>query len=275
MPTRIWQVDAFTDRPFAGNPAAVVPLERPAPEHWMRALAAEMNLSETAFLWPEKGAWRLRWFTPEAEVNLCGHATLASAHVLWQSGRLGSGSEALFETKSGRLVARRAESGAIEMDFPARPPVAVEPVAGLAEALGLAAAGTPALEYGKSADDYLVLLADEWAVRALAPDFAALALLPVRGLVATARADSGRDFDFVSRFFAPAVGVPEDPVTGSSHCTLAVFWSERLGKTELVGYQASRRTGRVRVRRVGDRVLLGGEAVTIFTGELASEADDA
>jgi predicted PhzF superfamily epimerase YddE/YHI9 len=266
MTLTIYQVDAFTERPFAGNPAAVVPLERPAPEPWMRDLAAEMNLSETAFLWPDGEAWRLRWFTPAAEVRLCGHATLASAHVLWETGRLGPAAPARFETLSGRLAARRGEDG-IELDFPARPGEPVVPVPGLAAALGASPSS-----YARSADDYLVELADEWAVRALAPDFAALGALEVRGVIATAAADPGRDFDFVSRFFAPAVGVPEDPVTGSSHCTLAPFWSARLGRAELTGLQVSRRGGRVRTRLAGERVVLSGRAVTVFTGALAPAA---
>ncbi|MBP1641660.1 MAG: oxidoreductase [Acidobacteria bacterium] len=266
MTLTIYQVDAFTERPFAGNPAAVVPLERPAAEPWMRDLAAEMNLSETAFLWPEGEAWRLRWFTPEAEVRLCGHATLASSHVLWETGRLAPAAPARFDTLSGRLVARRLGE-AIEMDFPARSATPVAALPGLAEALGAQPLAT-----ARSAEDVLVELADEWTVRALAPDFAALRALDVRGVIATAAADPGRDFDFVSRFFAPAVGVPEDPVTGSSHCTLAPFWSARLGRAELTGLQVSRRGGRVRTRLAGERVQLGGRAVTVFAGALSEAA---
>jgi predicted PhzF superfamily epimerase YddE/YHI9 len=266
MAIPVFQVDAFSTRPFTGNPAAVVPLERPADEAWMRDVAAEMNLSETAFLWPEGDAWRLRWFTPAAEVRLCGHATLASAHVLWKTGRLDAGSPARFETLSGRLVARAVGDG-IELDFPARVAQRVDPVAGLAEALG-----ARATFFGRSVDDYLVVLAGEEEVRALAPDFAALAALPVRGVIATAPAAPGRDFDFVSRFFAPAVGVAEDPVTGSAHCTLAPYWAERLGRASLVGFQVSRRGGRVGVRLEGERVVLSGAAVTVFAGELAAAA---
>ena len=266
MGIRFWQVDAFAERPFAGNPAAVVPLERPAPEPWMRSLAAEMNLSETAFLWPEDGALRLRWFTPEAEIRLCGHATLASAHVLWQTGCLAAGAPARFETLSGRLTAHR-DGESIRLDFPAHRLVPVAAPAGLEAALG-----APIRETLKASDDYLVRVADEWAVRALTPEFGVLAKLGVRGVIVTAPADAGRDFDFVSRFFAPGVGVDEDPVTGSAHCALSPYWSAQLGRNELVGYQASRRGGRVGVRLVGDRVHLLGRAVTVFAGELSDAA---
>ena len=266
MSVPIYQVDAFTERPFAGNPAAVVLLGAAAAAEWMQAVAAEMNLSETAFLWPEGEAWRLRWFTPAAEVDLCGHATLASAHVLWESGRLAPVEPARFETRSGRLVARRAGDG-IELDFPARPARPLPPVPGLAAALG-----AEPVEVAASVDDYLVVLADADAVRALAPDLAALARLPARGVIVTAPAEAGRPCDFVSRFFAPAVGVPEDPVTGSAHCTLAVYWAERLGRSALTGWQLSRRGGRVDVRLAGDRVVIGGRAVTILVGELAAAA---
>ncbi len=266
MSISVFQVDAFTERPFAGNPAAVVPLAGPAAETWMREVAAEMNLSETAFLWPEGDLWRLRWFTPAAEVRLCGHATLASAHVLWETGRVAPDAPARFETLSGRLTARRA-GGRIEMDFPARPAREVDPIAGLAEALGAR------VEWlGRSADDFLVLLASAAEVGALTPDFRALGELPVRGVIVTAVADPTSGRDFVSRFFAPSVGVPEDPVTGSAHCTLAPFWASRLGRDALVGFQASRRGGRVEVRCEGERVILGGVAVTVLAGELARAA---
>ncbi len=270
MATRIWQVDAFTGETFSGNPAGVVPLERPAPETWMRAFAAEMNLSETAFLFPQAGSWRLRWFTPAAEVRLCGHATLAAAHVLWESGLAPAGEPARFATLSGELTAHRRGSGAIELDFPARPSAPAAPPPELAAALG----ASP--EAWRSVDeDGLALFADEWAVRALSPDFAALAGLPVRGVMATAPADAGRDFDFVSRFFAPSIGVPEDPVTGSAHCALAVYWAERLGRETLTGFQVSRRGGRVGVHLAGDRVHLTGHAVTVFTATLADPAEPA
>lgn len=270
MATRIWQVDAFATEAFTGNPAAVVPLERPAPERWMRAFAAEMNLSETAFLWPEAEAWRLRWFTPEAEVRLCGHATLASAHVLWESGLAPAGEPVRFATLSGELTAHRRADGAIELDFPARPSQPAAPPPGLAAALG-----APVAEWHVCDEDGLARLADEWAVRALSPDFAALAQLPVRGVLVTAPADAGRDFDFVSRFFAPSIGVPEDPVTGSAHCALAVYWSPRLGRPTLTGYQASPRGGHVGVTLTPDRVLLTGTALTLLTATLTEPAEPA
>jgi PhzF family phenazine biosynthesis protein len=228
----------------------------------MQRVALEMNLSETAFLHPaEEGGWNLRWFTPAAEVELCGHATLASAHVLWESGRLAPGETARFHTRSGLLTAEQ-QDGAIELDFPARSAEAVEPPPGLAEALGL----TP-VYVGKSRYDYLLEAPSEDAVRNAQPDFGRLRTLPVRGVILTARAVEG-PYDFVSRFFAPGVGVDEDPVTGSAHCTLTPFWAARLGKTEMLAWQASPRGGAVRVRLEGDRVKLGGQAVTVLRGQL-------
>ncbi|HEX5726747.1 MAG TPA: PhzF family phenazine biosynthesis protein, partial [Longimicrobiaceae bacterium] len=222
MPQPIVQVDAFTDRPFAGNPAGVCVLDAPADERWMQAVAAEMNVSETAFLHPEEGGWRLRWFAPQVEIDLCGHATLASAHVLWQEGRLGAGEEARFHTRSGVLTCRRREDGWIEMDFPATPPQPDPGPPGLGEALGAAP-----VQVGKSRFDYLVEVGSEAEVRALAPDLAALRALRTRGVIVTARAETD-GFDFVSRFFAPGVGIDEDPVTGSAHCTLAPYWADKL-----------------------------------------------
>jgi PhzF family phenazine biosynthesis protein len=257
----IYTVDAFTDRPFAGNPAAVCLLEAPAAEGWMQQVAAEMNLSETAFLVPAGGGWRLRWFTPKVEVELCGHATLASAHVLWETGRLAPGQTARFQTLSGELTAVR-RGDAIDLDFPAKPPTACDPPPEL-----LAALGARAQFVGQNRMDFFVQLPSESAVRGLRPDFARLAQLPVRGVIVTARSDDPH-YDFVSRFFAPAAGVPEDPVTGSAHCCLGPFWAELLGKTELLGYQASARGGVVRVGVAGERVRLGGLAVTVVRGEL-------
>ncbi len=262
MGIRVVQVDAFTDRPFSGNPAAVVVLEKPGDATWMQNVALEMNLAETAFLVRRKDeAFDLRWFTPAVEVDLCGHATLASAHVLWEEGQLKPGVQARFQTKSGLLTADRRE-GSIVLDFPATPEQRTETPAGLFEALG--ARG----EYvGKSAFDYLVEVDSEATVRALRPDFGALGAIPARGIIVTARATSP-GFDFISRFFAPAAGINEDPVTGSAHCTLGPFWSARLGKTSFVAYQASPRGGVVEVEVAGDRVLLGGRAVTVLRGEL-------
>jgi PhzF family phenazine biosynthesis protein len=258
----IYIVDAFTDRPFAGNPAAVCPLAAPRAESWMRSLAAEMNLSETAFLEPRDGSFGLRWFTPGAEVDLCGHATLASAHVLWESGRLAPHEEARFETRSGRLTVRRVGE-LMEMDFPERRESAHERLPELESALG----ASPEY-FGKNAYDYFAVFASPAEVRALDPDFRALRALPVRGVIVTAPGEIGGGFDFVSRFFAPGVGVDEDPVTGSAHCCLGPYWADRLGRRELVGYQASKRGGVVRVRVEGDRVFLGGRAVTVVAGEL-------
>ena len=261
MSLEVFQVDAFADRPYVGNPAAVVPLTGPRDEEWMRAVAREMNLSETAFLYPEGDAYRLRWFTPAVEIELCGHATLATAHVLWETGRLAPGATARFQTLSGLLTAERNGEW-IELDFPVNPASPVDPQAGLAEALG--AAPTYA---GKSRFDYLLELATPGEVRALAPDFSRLRTLPVRGVIVTARGD-GAPYDFVSRFFAPGSGIDEDPVTGSAHCTLTPFWAERLGKHEMLAYQASARGGILRVRLAGDRVKLGGQAVTVLAGTL-------
>ncbi len=257
----IVQVDAFTDRPFAGNPAAVCLLSAPADPAWMQHVAQEMNLAETAFLVPRADGYDLRWFTPATEVDLCGHATLASAHVLWEDRHLGAGEEARFHTRSGVLRASRAPD-LIWLDFPATPPQPVDGFPELERALG-----RPARYIGRTAFDYLVELDSDSVVRELTPDLMALSRLSSRGIIVTA-ASSTRDYDFVSRFFAPAAGVPEDPVTGSAHCGLGPFWAARLGKNELIGYQASERGGRVTVRVDGDRVRLGGQAVTVLRGEL-------
>jgi PhzF family phenazine biosynthesis protein len=227
----------------------------------MQAVAREMNLSETAFLHAQDGGFALRWFTPAVEVALCGHATVASAHVLWTEGHLDRDRQARFHTKSGLLTADRRGDW-IELDFPANPAAPAAAPAGLAAALGV-----EPKHVGKSRFDYLVEVDADATVRTLAPDHAALARLPVRGVMVTSRADTP-GFDFVSRFFAPGSGIPEDPATGSSHCTLGPFWAERLGKREFVAYQASARGGVVRVRLEGDRVKLGGQAVTVLRGEL-------
>jgi PhzF family phenazine biosynthesis protein len=261
MGIAITQVDAFTDRPFAGNPAAVCILARAPEERWMRDVAREMNLSETAFLVPRDGGYDLRWFTPAVEVDLCGHATLASAHVLWEEGHLPAAAEARFHTRSGLLLARR-NGDWIEMDFPAKAEEPADAPANLAPALGV-----KPVYVGRNQFDYLVEVDSAETVRGIQPDHTALRKLPVRGIIVTARSDAP-EFDFISRFFAPGAGVDEDPVTGSSHTCLAPYWSKRLGQTEMIAYQASARGGVVKVRCRGGRVDLGGQAVTVLRGEL-------
>ncbi len=261
MTLRISQIDAFTDTPYAGNPAAVCLLPGARDDAWMQAVARELNLAETAFLLPRGDGFSLRWFTPTVEVDLCGHATLASAHLLWEDGHLDRGVPARFHTRSGLLTAAR-DGDWIVLDFPATPAAPCEPPPELLQALG-----ARALAVGRTRFDYLVELESETALRALRPDLAALARLSGRGVIVTSPSERP-EFDFVSRFFAPAAGVPEDPVTGSAHCALGPYWASRLGKDSLVGYQASARGGVVRVRTAGERVLLGGRAVTVLRGEL-------
>jgi PhzF family phenazine biosynthesis protein len=258
---RTLEIDAFTDRPFAGNPAAVCLLDEDRPADWMQAVAAEMNLSETAFVRPEGDGYGLRWFTPAIEVDLCGHATLAAAHALWSQGIVAPDQPIRFHTRSGVLTCT-TDGKLIELDFPATPAEAAEPPAGLLEALGV----TPAF-VGRSKFDKFVLVDSEQVVRSLRPDFMRLREVPMRGVIVTSLSADPR-FDFVSRYFAPAAGIDEDPVTGSAHCCLGPFWSARLGKTELTAYQASTRGGVVRVRIRSDRVVLGGQAVTVLRGEL-------
>lgn len=259
---RFSQIDAFTDRPFSGNPAAVFLLSRAGDPTWMQQVAAEMNLAETAFLVPRGDGFDLRWFTPAAEVDLCGHATLASAHLLWEEGHLRPAESATFHTRSGILSAER-QGDMIWLDFPATPVRPATMVADLERAI------PRAIKYlGKTTFDYVVELESEADVRSLQPNLALLGRLPVRGIVVTARAGNGGRHHFVSRFFAPAVGIPEDPVTGSAHCGLAPFWAARLGTNEMSGYQASPRGGTVLVRVNGERVHLGGTAVTVVRGEL-------
>jgi len=257
----LYIVDAFTDQPFAGNPAAVCILERPADEQWMKLVAREMNLSETAFLHPIDGGFSLRWLTPSAEVTLCGHATLASAFVLWNTGVLPFHQRASFHTLSGWLTCHR-EDDWIVMDFPARATKECELPDGLAEALG----ANPQF-IGNNGLDYLVEVADEATLHAIRPNFSALSALPVRGVICTCRS-AAPTFDFVSRFFAPAVGVHEDPVTGSAHCALGPYWKEKLGKSEFNAFQASARGGLVKLRVEGDRVQLRGQAVLISRVDL-------
>ncbi len=262
MTQTIYQVDSFTDAPFAGNPAGVCVLPEPRDDRWMQNVAKEMNLSETAFLLKQDDGYSLRWFTPAVEVDLCGHATLASAHILWEMGALAADRQAHFHTRSGLLTADRRAAGWIEMDFPAKPEERTDAPAGLAEALGV-----EPVYVGQSQFDLLVEVESEAVVRSMQPNFTLLEKIPARGVIVTSLAASG-DFDFVSRFFAPRVGVNEDPVTGSAHCCLSPFWSKRLGRNELVGYQASARGGVVRVRLDGERVHIGGQAITVLRCEL-------
>ncbi len=262
METAYFVVDAFTDRPFAGNPAAVVLLTAPREPEWMLAIAREMNLSETAFVIPRRGGeYDLRWFTPAIEVPLCGHATLATAHALWSEARLESAPVLRFHTLSGALEARR-DGDWIELDLPAIPAAEREASTELAAALG-----ARPVRAGKSDQDWLAEFASEAEVRALRPDFAAVRAFGGQGVIATARSSDDR-FDFVSRYFAPAVGIDEDPVTGAAHCTLAPWWTARLGRARLVGFQASRRGGTVRVEQRGERVAVAGRGVTVANGLL-------
>jgi PhzF family phenazine biosynthesis protein len=259
---KLWQVDAFTDRVFGGNPAAVCWLESEADPAWMQAVAAEMNLAETAFVRRLGGGLHeLRWFTPTVEVDLCGHATLATAHAVWEAGLAPTGEPLRFSTRSGVLTCAR-DGTWIELDFPATPPSPADPPDAL-----LAALGVQPRYMGRSRFDYLVVLDSEAAVRAVRPEFRRLGEVPTRGVIVTARSDDSQ-YDFVSRFFAPAVGVDEDPVCGSAHCCLAPYWSELLGRRELQARQISARGGVLRLRNNGDRVALGGQAVTVLRGEL-------
>ena len=252
----IYQVDAFANRVFGGNPAAVVPLERWLPDAAMQSIAAENNLAETAFLVPDKDAWGLRWFTPTVEVNLCGHATLASAWVVFEHLRKGE-SEVHFDTKSGRLTVKR-EGDLLVMDFPSYPPKPGDLPAGLAKALG-----AEPKHYLKGLDP-MAVFESVAQVHALRPDMTALAALDLFAVIATASGEG--DCDFVSRFFAPAQGIPEDPVTGRAHCTLTPYWAKRLGKTEMRAKQISARGGELVVRDLGARVALAGHAVPYLEG---------
>ena len=267
MSVPLYQVDAFATTLFAGNPAAVCMLPEPRDADWMQRVAGEMNLSETAFLRPQpEGSYRLRWFTPTHEVDLCGHATLASAHVLWTEGVTSTEAPIHFETASGRLTARR-EDGWIQLDFPADPVEPTESPGALLEGLD----GASPEDVGWSGRDYLLRLRTAEAVRSLTPNLSAFERLDgARGVIVTAAADTD-DVDFVSRFFAPRVGVPEDPVTGSAHCALGPYWAGRTGRTSLVGRQVSERGGTVRVHLDGpdaERVTLAGQATTVVRGRL-------
>lgn len=261
MSIPIYQVDAFTNKPFRGNPAAVCILSVPGGDAWMQKVAQEMNLSETAFLVRQADGFNLRWFTPIVEVELCGHATLASAHILWEAGILSSNEQARFHTLSGLLTAE-LNAEWIELNFPATPPLAVSPPQELISALGVEPVYT-----GKNQFDYLIEVGNEESVRNLQPDFKQLKALGVRGVMVTSEAD-GEEYDFISRFFAPGAGIDEDPVTGSAHSCLGPYWADRLSKGEMVAYQASARGGILRVRVEGERVCLGGQAITLMRGEL-------
>ncbi len=265
MPIPMTVVDAFTSRPFAGNPAGVCILEAERDKAWMQLVAREMAHAETAFMLLRPDHVALRWFTPAAEVDLCGHATLGSAHVLWETRRLSDTVPIRFRTRSGDLIATR-DGDWIALDFPALRGEWADIPPGVEDALG-----APVKSAVKSRFDLLVELKNETAVRDLKPDLGLLARLPYRGVIVTAPAAKDDEYDFVSRFFAPQVGVPEDSVTGSAHCALAPFWGERLGQTKMVGYQASPRGGTVRVEVRGDRVILGGQAVTTFRGTLDAD----
>jgi PhzF family phenazine biosynthesis protein len=261
----LFQVDAFTDVPFKGNPAAVCIPDKPKNEHWMMQVASEMNLSETAFLLPDNSNFNLRWFTPQKEVSLCGHATLASAHILWEEGYVRDNQDIHFNTMSGPLIAKK-KAKSIQLDFPARLVELVESNLDINKALGATPTCTSRYTSPKGII-YLLEFENENYVRELKPDFVCLRLTDARAVIATAKADSD-DHDFVSRYFAPAVGINEDPVTGSSHCYLAPYWSAKLAKPNLIGFQVSQRTGYVQCQHDGDRVYLEGKAVTIFKTEL-------
>jgi PhzF family phenazine biosynthesis protein len=257
MAQEIFQVDAFADKPFAGNPAAVCVLPEAADEAWMQDVANEMNLSETAFLVEHEDGYNLRWFTPRAEVDLCGHATLASAHILWEEGLLPTDAPARFFTRSGLLSAVRKGSW-IELDFPAEP---AEPTA-IPETL-FRAIGVDAPYVGKNRFDFLIEVDTAETVRKITPDFTLLSAIAARGFMITSRSDSSA-YDFISRFFAPALGVNEDPVTGSAHCCLGPYWAKKLGKEALTAFQASARGGVVKVRIGDGRVYLEGQAITVM-----------
>ena len=267
MPLMVTTVDAFAGQPFSGNPAAVCLLPRPASAAWMQHVAREMNLSETAFLVRrDDDAYDLRWFTPAVEVDLCGHATLASAHVLWESGCLAAGSRAVFHTRSGKLSANQRD-GWIEMDFPAEPDQPTAAPAALAAGLN-----ADPVYVGRNRFDYLVEVKSEAALRSLAPDARRLSEIDTRGIIVTALADA-HGFDFVSRFFAPGTGIVEDPVTGSAHCCLGPYWQRRLGRADFTAWQASERGGLVKVTVRDERVTLSGKAVTVLRGELVAGPD--
>ena len=261
MSIKIYQVDAFANEPFTGNPACVCLMEDERPDAWLQSVAAEMNLSETAFVWRKPDGFHIRWFTPWTEVELCGHATLGSAHVLWESGWLESSTEAKFNSLSGVLGAVK-EGDDIFLDFPAKAPVSVEPPSGLLEGLNV-----EPLYVGTDKTDFVIEVGDEATICELSPDFEKLKNVEARGIIVTSASESN-DYDFVSRFFGPAVGINEDPVTGSAHCILAPYWSKKLEKQSMLAYQASARGGFLSLEVNDSRVRLGGKAKTVFAGEL-------
>lgn len=276
MAQSIIQVDAFTNIPFRGNPAAVCVMAAEADDEWMRQVAVEMNLSETAFLvsqpGPEEEAgvahYSLRWFTPAVEVDLCGHATLASAHVLWSEGLVATTDTICFHTKSGKLTATmtcEADGNWITLNFPCQPVAPIDDPSILGSALGCKVLGA----YANDAN-YLVEVSSAAELRSLAPDMSLLAQLPLQGAIVTAGGSDtdNAGYDFFSRYFAPNAGIDEDPVTGSAHCSLVPFWKERLNKSEMLAYQASTRGGVLKVADLGDRVAISGQAVTVMKGEL-------
>jgi len=265
VPVPITVVDAFTDRPFAGNPAAVCILPAEREKAWMQQVAREMNHAETAFVLCRPDHVALRWFTPTVEVDLCGHATLASAHALWENGTYRAEQLIRFRTRSGDLFATR-DGAWIRLDFPALTAQWADTPPGLSDTLGCAVRSCALSKF-----DLLVEVDAEAKVVNLKPDLSLLARLPYRGVIVTAQADEDKDYHFVSRFFAPQSGVPEDPVTGSAHCALAPYWAERLGTNPLIGYQASPRGGIIQVEVKGDRVILGGQAVTVLKAELLQD----
>jgi PhzF family phenazine biosynthesis protein len=258
-------VDAFTSVPFAGNPAAVCVLKQDQPAAWMQSVASEMNLSETAFLLAEgENVYRLRWFTPKVEVKLCGHATLASAHVLWEEGRAADGKPLRFDTLSGRLTAQRKEEGWIALDFPSQLATESACPPDLRQALAV-----EPLFVGKTSSSFLVEVANKEVLVGIRPDFVLLVQSGCGRVIVTTRADAGDEYDFFSRFFAPDAGINEDPVTGSAHCVLAPYWAKKLGKRELRAFQCSERGGELRLSVQGERTVLQGRAVTVLKGGLA------
>lgn len=265
MPTPIYVVDAFASHAFSGNPAGVCILDSAAPEEWMQSVAAEMKHAETAFLYPGEDAWNLRWFTPTVEVDLCGHATLASAHILYQSGRASHDQVLAFSTRSGILTAERAHGDRIMLDFPTEEPI--ESVEGAKEQIEHAMQSSGVKDVRKNRMDWFVVFETASQVYALNPEMHKVDALGMRGVIATAASDRA-EYDFISRFFAPQSGVDEDPATGSAHCALAPYWGRVLNKQQMSAFQASSRGGTVMVNWLGERTKLIGNAITILSGEL-------